>query len=57
MASERTEWTRTRPWKRINEMVIATWNARTLYGAGAVNELVKETDTYEIDICMCSARN
>ena len=32
-------------------MRIATWNVRTLYRAGAINELVKEMDEYEVDIC------
>jgi hypothetical protein len=36
-------------------MWTATWNVGTLYGEGAMNELVKEMDKYKIDIC--SARN
>ena len=32
-------------------MWIATWNARTLYRAGAMNELVKEMDEYKVDVC------
>jgi hypothetical protein len=32
-------------------MRIATWKVRPLYTAGAVNELVKETDKYEADKC------
>jgi len=43
VASEQTEWNRTRQWKRINEIRITTWNVRTMYRAGAMNEMVKET--------------
>jgi len=48
---EQTEWNRPRQWKRINEMRIATWNVRTLYRTGAMNELVKEMGAYKVDIC------
>ena len=50
MALEQAEWNRPRQWKRINETGIATWNVRTLYTAEAMNELVKETDAYKVDI-------
>jgi exonuclease III len=33
-------------------MRTATWNVRPLYTAGAVNELMKETDKYKADICI-----
>jgi hypothetical protein len=48
------------PWNRLSGidlgsrkrvMRIVTWNVRILYGAGAMNELVKEMDKYTIDIC------
>jgi len=29
----------------------ANWNVHLLYGAGAMNELVKETNKYKTDIC------
>jgi hypothetical protein len=32
-------------------MRIANWNERMLYRAGKINELVKEMDTYKIDVC------
>jgi exonuclease III len=32
-------------------MRIATWNVRTLYRTGAMNELVKEMGAYKVDIC------
>ena len=51
MALEQTEWNRPTQWKRINEIRIAIWNVRTLYRAGAMNELVKEMDAYKVDIC------
>jgi exonuclease III len=35
----------------IIEMRIATWNVGKLYRPGAMNELVKEMDKYEVDIC------
>jgi exonuclease III len=38
-------------WKRINEMRISTWNVRTLYRAGAMDELAQELEKYKIDIC------
>ena len=37
--------------KKITEMRIATWNVCRLYRPGAMNELVKEMDKYEVDIC------
>ena len=47
-----------RPWRlesneaveRINEMRIASWNERTFYRAGEMNELAKEMDNYKIDV-------
>jgi len=36
--------------KRVNEMRIGTWNVCMLYRAGAMNELVKETEKYKIDV-------
>jgi hypothetical protein len=35
----------------ITEMRIATWNICRLYRPGAMNELVKEMDKFELDIC------
>jgi exonuclease III len=32
-------------------MRIASWNVRTLYTVGAINELVKQMDKYKTDIC------
>jgi len=32
-------------------MWAATWNVGTLYGDGAMNELVKELDKCKIEIC------
>ena len=32
-------------------MRISTWKVGTLYGAGAMNELVQEMDKYKLDIC------
>jgi hypothetical protein len=32
-------------------MWVETWNLRTLYRAGAMNELIKRMDKYKIDIC------
>jgi exonuclease III len=32
-------------------MRIAAWNIGTLYGAGAMNELVQEMDKCKLDIC------
>jgi len=37
--------------KKITEMRIANWNMCRLYRPGAMNELVKEMDKYEVDIC------
>jgi len=48
--NSQTEWNGPRQWKRINDVRRANWNVRLLYGAGAMNELVKEMDKYEIDI-------
>jgi hypothetical protein len=31
-------------------MRIATWNVRTWYIDGAINEMVKEMDNYKVDI-------
>jgi exonuclease III len=35
----------------ITEMRIATWNVCRLYRPGEMNEVVKEMDKYEVDIC------
>jgi hypothetical protein len=35
------DWNPPMQWKRINKMRLATWNVRTLYRAGAMNEMVK----------------
>jgi len=32
-------------------MRIAAWNVGTLYGTGAMNELVQEMGKYKLDIC------
>jgi exonuclease III len=37
--------------KRINEMRLVTWNVHTLYRTGAMNEMVKETERYKIEVC------
>jgi len=50
--NSRTEWNVPRQWKRR-----ANWKVRLLYGAGAMNELVKEIDKYEIDICAVQELN
>jgi hypothetical protein len=49
--NSQTEWNRPRQWKRISDMRIASWNVRTLYTVGTMNELVKQIDKYKIDIC------
>jgi len=50
--NSQTEWNQPRQWKRINEIWKETWNVCTLHRAGAINELVKETDKYRLDICV-----
>jgi len=35
----------------VNEIWTATLNVRTLYRAGAMIELVKGVDNYEVDVC------
>ena len=50
MVSKQNEKNRPTQWKRINEMRIVTWNVRTLYTAGRMNQLMKEVDKYKIDI-------
>jgi len=49
--NSQTEWNHPRRWKRINEIWKENWNVYTLQRAGAINELVKQTDKYRIDIC------
>ena len=46
-----TEWNRPKQWERINEKRTATRNVRTLYRAGAMDELVKQMVKYKIDVC------
>jgi hypothetical protein len=50
--NSQNEWTGPKHWKRISEMRIVTWNVCTLYRALAINELVKEMEKYNIDICV-----
>jgi hypothetical protein len=62
VASEQSNWNQPRQWKRTNETRIATWNVRTLHRAGAMSELVKEIDKYNVYIyiyiyiyvCVCA---
>jgi hypothetical protein len=46
------QWNRPRQWEVINEMRLGTWNVRTLYRGGEMNELVKRKDKYEVDTCV-----
>jgi exonuclease III len=36
----------------MSKMRIVTWNVHTLYRALAMNELVKEMEKYNVDICV-----
>jgi len=50
--NSQNEWTGPKQWEKISEMRIMTWNVHTLYRALAMNELVKEMEKYNIDICV-----